>query len=45
MTAADAQDPARTAHGLCSPAINIDGIKSAGIVSKVSLGEEARREV
>lgn len=45
MLAADALDPARTAHGLSSPAVNMDGIKSAGIVSKVSLGEEARREV
>lgn len=45
MIAADAQDPARTAHGLCSPVINMDGIKSARIVSKVSLGKEARREV
>lgn len=45
MLAADALDPARTAHGLSSPAVNMDGIQSAGIVSKVSLGEEARREV
>lgn len=37
-------DAARTAHGRSSPAINMDGTKS-GIVSKVSLGEEARREV
>lgn len=43
--AADAQDPAHTAHGLSTPAVNMDGIKSAAIVSKVSLGEEARREV
>lgn len=39
MLAADAQDPACTAHGLSSPAVNMDGIKSAGIVSKVCLGE------
>lgn len=45
MMAADAQGPARPAHGLSSPAANVDGIKSAGRVSKVSLGEEARREV
>lgn len=36
MMAADAQNPARTAQGLSSPAINKDGIKSGGIVSKVS---------